>query len=343
MPSPGVQAVAAEVRAGAKRDPRWRLGWDRGHAEIFATGAALHNLVFTFDDGSSFRPLAEAPWIDAPELTTQDHIPNHLKSLGGEWPCVPFGSTDIDPDHHGFGADNPWHVTAEAAGAIELAIDYPQDHPVARLERRIRGVAGRTAVDLELTVVTREDCLLPVGLHPIFRLPDAGKRMHFSVDGFSRGHTFPGVFEPHVSRLAAGREFGSLDAVPLAGGGSADLSQPPSDLREEIVLIESANGGMALGYPDDGFAVRLEWNRRDFPALVMWLSDRGRSTPPWSNRFRGVGIEPVNGFFDGTALAGHAPAGLALGKRFSAGERWTTHYRISASRIDAGQSQGKAR
>ncbi len=343
MLSPGAQAVAAEVRAGARRDRRWRFAWDRGHAEIFATGAALHDLVFAFDDGFSFRPLAEAPWIDAPELATQDRIPNHLKSLGGEWPCVPFGSTDVDRHHHGHGADNAWHVTSEAADTIELAIDYPQGHPVARLERRIRGIAGRTAIDLELTVVTRKDCLLPVGLHPIFRLPDAGKRMRFSVDGFSRGHTFPGMFEPGVSRLAAGREFGSLDAVPLAGGGSADLSQPPADLREEIVLLEGANGGVSLGYPDEGFTVRLEWNRRDFPALVMWLSDRGRSAPPWSSLFQGIGIEPVNGFFDNTALAGHASAGLALGRRFRAGERWTTHYRISASRIDAGQTRENAR
>ena len=256
---------------------------------------------------------------------------------------MPFGSTDVDRHHHGHGADNAWHVTSEAAGAIELAIDYPQGHPVARLERRIRGMAGRTAIDLELTVVTRKDCLLPVGLHPIFRLPDAGKRMRFSVTGSRAAIRFPACSSPACRALQRAGNSVRLDAVPLAGGGSADLSQPPADLREEIVLLEGANGGVSLGYPDEGFTVRLEWNRRDFPALVMWLSDRGRSTPPWSSLFQGIGIEPVNGFFDNTALAGHASAGLALGRRFRAGERWTTHYRISASRIDAGQTRENAR
>ncbi len=345
MSSAKMQAFAADSAASApaleRRPRRWQLAWDRGHAEIFATGAALHNLVFAFDDGSSCRPLAEAPWIGDATLAKDDRVSAHLKLLGGEWPCVPLGTTTVDPHHHGYGTDNAWHVTGEGMGAIELAVDYPQDHPVARLERRISGVRGETAIDLELTVVARKGCMLPVGLHPIFRLPEAGKRMRLAA-GFARGHTFPGVFEPGVSRFAAGTEFAALDAVPLATGGSADLSGPPAELREEIVFLEGIDGGVALSYPDDGYTVRLEWNSADFPSLVLWLSDRGRSAAPWSNRFRGIGIEPVAAFFDNTDLAAWAPAGVALGRQFFAGERWTTNYRISASRLDAGQTEGTA-
>lgn len=346
MPSANVQAVAGNFAASAPMTqedlPRWKLGWDRGHAEVFATGAALHNLVFTLDDGSFCQPLAEAPWVDDAALATGGAIPDHLKLLGGEWPCVPFGTTAVDPHHHGYGSDNAWHVTSRSEGAIDLAIDYPEDHPITRLERRVAGVPGETVINLDLTVIARADCVLPVGLHPIFRLPDAGKRMHLAASGFSRGHAFPQVFEPGVSRLAVGARFAALDAVPLAGGGSADLSSPPADLREEIVLLESTNGGVHISYPDDGYAAHLEWSGEHFPSLVLWLSDRGRSALPWSNRFRGIGIEPVAAFFDNTALAAYAPEGVALGRRFSAGQRWTTRYRISASRLDAGQTEGMA-
>jgi galactose mutarotase-like enzyme len=336
--SAGVQQNVAASFGVRESIERWRIGWDRGHAEIFATGAALHNLAFTFEDGRSCRPLAEAPWTDEMEVAADENVAAHLRSLGGEWPCVPFGTTSVDARHHGFGADNAWHRTGQSDSAVEFAIDYPENHPIARLERRVAGVEGDAAIDLALTVAVREDCFLPIGLHPIFHLPDRGQRMRFAIDGFSRGHTFPRVFEPGVSRLAVGAQFASIDAVPLVEGGSADFSRPPANLREEIVLLEGINSGVTLEYPDDGYAVRLSWDDCDFPSLVVWLSDCGRSSAPWCNCFRGIGIEPVAAFFDHDDLAAYAPVGCILGRAFSAGERWTTRYRISASRLDTAQS-----
>jgi galactose mutarotase-like enzyme len=343
LTSAGVQLSGAASFAAREGIARWHIGWNRGHAEIFPTGAALHNLVFTFEDGSLCRPLAEAPWIDEAAVAANEGVPAHLALLGGEWPCVPFGTTTADACHHGFGTDNAWHLTRQSEGAAEFAIDYPEDHPIARLERRVAGVEGSTAIDLALTVAVRKDCFLPVGLHPIFRLPDRGQRMRLAVDGFCRGHTFPRIFEPGVSRLAVGAQFASIDAVPLAEGGSADLSRPPANLHEEIVLLEGVNGGITLEYPDDGYAVRLVWDDSDFSSLVVWLSDCGRSSAPWSNRFRGIGIEPVAAFFDDDSLAAHAPFGYVLGRAFSAGQRWTTRYRISALRLDKEQVEGKAK
>ena len=333
------RALAAEAKAAATASAP-RLTWDRGQADVFAIGGSLHNLVFRLDNGCAVAPLAEAPWIGDPSVGTDGSTPAHLHHLGGEWACVPFGTTMVDPLHHGFGADNAWHVLERAADAITLAIDYPDRHPIRGLERRFCGVAGEAPVALEVTVDPRAQCILPVGLHPIFRLPEEGRGIWLDPGPFVRGYTFPKVFEPGVSRLRPGAEFTSLDAVPLAGKGVADLSRPPAGLREEILQLAGVGGCVCIDYPDDGYRARLDWNADDFPSLVIWLSNRGRAAPPWSNSFRGIGIEPVNGFFDDMGLALHAPAELSLGRQFRAGERWTTLYRISATCLAASQHEG---
>ncbi|PSJ59938.1 hypothetical protein C7I85_16535 [Mesorhizobium soli] len=287
--------------------------------------------------------MAEAPWIGEPEVAGNESFPAHLRQLGGEWPCVPFGTTEIDPHHHGFGTDNEWHVIERSAEAITLAIDYPKSHPIRRLERRIEGVRGDATVSLELTAEARTDCILPVGLHPIFKLAGEGRRMQLDPGAFARGYTFPKVFEPGASRLKPAAEFARLDAVPLTGEGAIDLSSPPAGLGEEILLLAGVPGCTCLTYPDNGYRVELSWNAGDFPSLVIWLSNHGRSASPWSNRFRGIGIEPVRAFFDDTALAPHRPSSLSPGRAFSAGERWTTKYRISASSLNASKHEGFAK
>lgn len=339
-----MSAISSKARANATQAASegscWPISWDRGQARVFAVGAALHDLVFRLDDGLTVAPLAEAPWIGEPSVMTDAAVPAHLRQLGGEWPCVPFGTTAIDPRHHGFGTDNSWHVAELSEGVIALAIDYPQVHPVKRLERRLAGVPGEPAIDIELMVEARADCVLPVGLHPIFRLAGEGRRLQLDPGPFARGRTFPKVFEPGVSQVKPAVEFSSLDAVLLAGGGTASVSHPPSGLREEIFQIADASGSVRLDYAEDGYQARLDWNTDDFPSLVIWLSDRGRSAFPWSNRFRGIGIEPVNGFFDDISLALHAPQNLSLGRRFAAGEKWSTQYRISASSLVSLQHEG---
>ncbi|SFT93302.1 hypothetical protein [Mesorhizobium sp. YR577] len=340
MLAPTDQALSGDESARSAERSRWALSWDRGHGEIFAVGGSLHHLTLVLDDGSSVTPFAEAPWIDDPEIAANTDIPAHLRQLGGEWACVPFGKTALDPHHHGYATDNAWHVTSEALGEIALAIDYPPDHPIRRAERRIAGGSGNAAVEITLTVEARADCLLPVGLHPIFRMPEQGKRLLLDPGVFSQGYTFPEPVEPGVSRLTPGIAFASLERVPLEDGGFADLSSQPSGLAEEIIQIDGVSGRMQLLYPDDGYRVQLDWNRDDFPSALIWMSDRGRSAPPWSNSFRGIGIEPVNAYFDDTRFASHAPDWLSLGRAFTAGERWTTRCRISASRLDASSHEG---
>ena len=59
-------------------------------------GAQLGPAVFVLPDGRQVSPLHVAPWADDPGA---EALPGILRSLRGEWPCVPYGygtATDAD-------------------------------------------------------------------------------------------------------------------------------------------------------------------------------------------------------------------------------------------------------
>lgn len=300
------------------------LAWSHGRAEIWALGATMHHLELRLPGGDVVRPLAEAPWHGDRRITGDRTIPAHLRYLGGEWPCVPFGKGAGDAVVHGYGTDNVWRLMDAGQGRAVWEIVYPADRPVERLRREISGVHGHPAVDLLLTVTARRDGTLPVGLHPILRLPDPGQGM--GVEGlYGHGETFPVVFEPGVSRLAPAARFGGADALPLADGSLASLADLASLGTEEAFQLFGAGGDLRILYPAWGFATRIIWNPQDFPTCLFWLSAGGREAKPWEGRFRGLGVEPLDARFEERDGAGI----IAGGRRFRAGEVWTTRYRIA--------------
>lgn len=306
--------------------PRERrfLSWNRGRAELRALSGALHHLEFDLPDGRKVRPLAEAPWHDDPETTGDASIPAHLRFLGGEWPCVPFGRTDADPVVHGFGSDNLWAWEYETAGSASLSIAYPSSHPVACLTRTVSAVPGHSRLDFTLTAEARADCVLPVGLHPILTPGQPGEDL--SVEGpFTHGETFPVVFEPGVSRLAPAARFTTPETLPRAVGGTVSFGQLLSETTEEAFQLFGVDGTLRVVYPRSGYAMRLSWNPADFPTVLFWISTGGRTQKPWQGRFRGFGVEPLNARFEERDGQG----AIAGGKRFLAGETWTTHYSLA--------------
>lgn len=303
-----------------------RLAWDRGEAMVTPLSAAIHHLALRLPDGRRITPLAEAPWHDDEATVGDVSIAAHLRHLGGEWPCVPFGRTSVDPVTHGYGTDQHWTIIDRHSGAVSLGIDYPDAHPVARLTRTIAGVPGEARVAFTLTVETRAACRLPVGLHPIARLPDGEMALECKA---SHGETFPVVFEDGISRLAAGKRFADTSSLPLAGGGSIALGELARLPTEEAVQLFGVDGHAALRCPGEGYRLILDWDASHFPTLLLWLSAGGRTAKPWRGRFRGLGIEPLDATFEARDGSGV----IAGGRQFAAGERWTTSYSIGA---DAG-------
>ncbi len=318
------------------------FSWAHGAGEIQSLGGMLGPVTFRLPDGREVSPFQIAPWADEPQAAA---LPGILQRLRGEWPCVPFGAErDVPlsgdwadlaagtPDGqppHGHSSNDPWSWDGELA----LHLDYPADHPIARLERRITPDPTAAALDASLTIHPRRDVALPIGLHPTFRVPDSGVQIETS----SGGMTFPAPIEPAVSQLAEGAPFASLTAVPLRGGGTTDLTHLPlPHATEELVQLTAPQGRIVLAYPAEGFRVTMTWDASHFPGLVIWMSNRGRTAYPWSGRHQAVGLEPVCAAFDLGPRISTAPNPLSANghvtaRQFCAGQPFTTTLRISVS------------
>jgi len=307
--------------------PQRLLSWSHGSAEVWALSGAIHHLELTLFNGRRVRPLAEAPWQGEAAIAGDGAIPAHLRYLGGEWACVPFGKSAADPVVHGFGTDNCW-TFEEADEGVALVIDYPEDRPVERLRRTIRGVPGAARVEFTLEVTARRDCVLPIGLHPILAPGQAGEELR--IEGAcSHGETFPVTFEPGVSRLAAGARFEPPGALPLEGGGTVSIGALLTETTEEAFQLYGVDGAMRIAYPQSGHAVRLEWQAEDYPTCLYWISTGGRTAKPWNGRFRGFGVEPLNARFE----AREGASAITGGRAFRAGEVWSTRYSIGVEAI----------
>lgn len=328
---------------------RWPLVWPHGEATVLAVAGILWRCRFRLASGRWIAPFAAAPWAgeDSAEMRA---LPGHMRWLGGEFVCLPFGvggplrepapewrpllDGTANRPPHGPAADAEWRLLTGDGPAIELAIDYPAEHDVARLTRRITGDPGRPALDFELTVEARRDGAYPVGLHPIFTLPERAGVLRLEA-GFELGLTYPGIVEPGAMLTEPGRSFQDLAAVP-APGGMVDLSRLPAGRPAEDV-IQMLGLKRPVRVVDDlaKFAVTLDWDRVLIPCCQIRVSDRALTGFPWHGRFRGLGIEPTVSAFDFAQSVSQAAnpisaRGYPTALPLRAGQPVTIRYRIEA-------------
>lgn len=287
----------------------YRLSWSHGEAVVLSTAAMLAECRFDLPRGA-FRPFARAPWMG----TVDDPgIIGHLRELGGDFVCVPFGGGGPEPvgppewaglmtdpplrPIHGPAGDAEWQRVSATASAVTLALDYPEEHPVRRLERSVRGVDGSPALAFELVIHPRRSGPISVGLHPILRLPERPGALELHAEfGF-------GLVHPRSVLPGRPQEFARLDAVTVAGQ-SYDLSHVPIALPGLNVQLCAMKGPLRAVFLDEGMGVDLDWDRTILPSLQIWHTDRGIDGPPWHGRYRGLGVEPVASAFDlNTALS----------------------------------------
>ena len=291
----------------------FRFEWDCGHAEVQSLAGMFGPVNFLTPAGRRVQPMAVAPWCDddSPE---RDALPGLLRNLRGEWPCVPFGAQSLPEglpsewravdvagtgtDFHGYSSHNEWQLTREFPCGLEIAINYPEDHAIRRLIRRIVGRPGRPGVDITLTVEARRDIALPIALHPVFRLRQEVGAMSLKAGEFARGIAYPLPVEPGVSRFLPGGEFASLDSVPTEAGSTSLESLPLDCDTEELVQLCGACGEVSLENHPENYRVTLSYDPDVFPSLLLWVSNRGRRAYPWNGRHLALGVEPVRGAFD---------------------------------------------
>jgi hypothetical protein len=303
-------------------------------ARVYRTAALFTDVAFRLSSGRWVEPLAKPPWPDDPD----PEIPGHLRRLGGEFFCLPFGggaaardplpgwealaAGPIDLPMHGPAANADWKIVEARSDSAILALEYPESSAVRRIERRIRLASDKPEAQVAVRIEARGPARLPAAFHPILKLPD--KPGGLAIDAaFACGFTYPGVIEPNRMASEPGRRFGALTGVPGRHGGSVDLSRLPlGPPMEDVVLLAGVTGPVRAEFIDEGFILEIDWSRDALPSCMLWIHDRGLDDKPWGGHYRGLGVEPLAAAFDG-------PVSLSAGSNPLASEGWSTAIEIA--------------
>lgn len=336
------------------------LAWRCGTLSVQRLGGMLAPLTFIVADGRQVSPLYLAPW------STQESrpaLPEILRNLRGEWPCVPFGSYRPkdgfpadwaaitgsgaeDPYLHGFGSNVKWDWTKVTPHEVELSCRYPPNDDIEELVRRITPVPDRAAVDLQLLVKPRRRTRLPVGLHFTFCKPRTQAILR--PGAFREAWTAPGPPYEEIQAFAPNCRFQDLKRVPARGGGHIDAMTFPLPVpAEDLIQLNEVDGHFAVDLPGDRCRVSLAWNRAHFPSVLLWMSNRGLLRPPWNGEHVALGIEPVCSAF-GLGLEATrnenpiSLSGTATVIEFDPATPFRTTYRISAEALsDSAELQAR--
>jgi hypothetical protein len=137
-------------------------------------------------------------------------------------------------------------------------------------------------------------------------MPEGVSRV--SVSPFRWGSVYTGVFSNPLNReyqaLKQGAEFSDLQAVPLATGGTTDLTRYPARQGfEDLVMMVNAPATAEQPFAwsavvFDGYLWFSLKDPADFPATIFWISNGGRHGEPWHGRHLGrLGVEEVCSHF----------------------------------------------
>ena len=184
-------------------------------------------------------------------------------------------------------------VTRDTGATVEKTISTRKGHHAIYFEHQIKGLDGN----------------FNYGTHPILdfsHLPEGAGRV--TTSPFHWASVFPGPFansaDGETQALKEGAEFSDLREVKLAAGGTTDLTHYPARLGNEDLVMMShppATAEQPFAWSAavmDGYVWFALKNPVDFPSTLLWMSNGGRSAPPWNGRHTGrLGIEDVCSHF----------------------------------------------
>ena len=177
-----------------------------------------------------------------------------------------------------------------------------------RFEKILTTRTGQHAVFCEHRI-SNLDGDFNYGNHPVLDLsglPAQAGRV--TVSPFRWASVSPGAFSNpaagETQALAEGARFSDLRAVPLAAGGTTDLTKYPARPgNDDLVMMvnEAATPEQPFAWSAvvlDGYVWFSLKNPADFPATMFWLSNGGRTAAPWNGRHIGrLGVEEVCSYF----------------------------------------------
>ena len=289
-----------------------RCGGTRVQLDRFG---AMFTAEFTVN-GQRVSPLHSPAWHGGyPEDA-------FLNGLQGDFLCAPFGAR---PESAEAFADE-WKPYIEAAAPDAFAHGYPAHHvwdvaDVREQEATLRltshprfsSITRRVvcapdgSVQVTDTLIPTADFELPLGLHPIFALPEQAEEAELVLPEHAFAATFPAAVD--ASSIFVQNAQTDAHAVACLDGTTCDVTRLPlaRDTEELLMLCNVADGSVTLRNRPQGYRVTLSWDARLLPNCLLWLSNRGRTFRPWNGQNLCLGIEPIAAAFD-------------LGEGVSAGE-----------------------
>lgn len=294
--------------------PSWHIGTADVDAWVTVAGAQLAPVEFRAGARTA-RPYSLAPWL--PDERAND--PTLLDALRGDFLCLPFGPHPDGPPH-GDVANASWELGEIGPHSVTVVIDAPDTG--AHVERTVSLRDGQTAVYQHMRI-TGLDGEYSYGMHPILDFSaQAPGGARIATSPMRWRSVSPGVFSDPARGerqiLSGGAVFDSLAAVPLADGGTLDLSRYPTPPGHEdlVMLVKDPAAGPVswTAVTMDGFVWIGFSAVADFPATVLWISNGGRSQPPWSGRHTArMGLEDVCSYFAEGLLPSRADHLASLG------------------------------
>ncbi|MES2437591.1 MAG: hypothetical protein V4584_00905 [Verrucomicrobiota bacterium] len=251
--------------------------------------------------GGDVSPYSLAPWwpVEYPDL------PPLLSVLRGDFFCLPFGGQESGPPH-GDPANGEWTEISRGDGSLRLVMDAADSG--ARVWKTITTRPEQHAIYLENRISNLEGDF-SYGTHPVLDftgLAEGAGRV--TVSPFHWASVYSGPFsnpaDGETQCLAQGAVFTDLREVPLAAGGTADLTRYPArEGNEDLVMLchVPATSEQPFAWTAavlDGYVWFSLKNPADFPSTLLWISNGGRTAPPWKGQHLGrMGIEDVCSYF----------------------------------------------
>jgi hypothetical protein len=241
-----------------------------------------------------------------------------MATLGGDFFCAPFASSEDGSPLHGWPPNTAWTVVAQGDGLLRAVLGRPVFGATLVKELAVRdgqpfvyqrhvfvGGEGRVAVANHANVSVRNGAIIRTSPMRAWETPRTPQE-----SDPTRGRSslvYPAQAED--PRAFPGQE------------GPVDLTRYPWSPRHEDFVVGIESKGHALGWtavtrPAEGDLYLSLRNATRLPMTMLWHSNGGRDYAPWSGRHFGcLGVEEgaadqMLGLSSEADLAG--PGALAL-------------------------------
>jgi len=290
--------------------PSWVIRSPDVELAVTQLGGQMAPVKFYRSSVRAIQPYYICPWhgegrkIDEPVLA----------SLRGDFFCLPFGANAAAC------AGERHRVHGEPAGAKWSLVSAKNSGGVTSITLRMRTKVRPGTVTKRLSLVDGQNVVycrhelegfsgrMPLGHHATLAMPDQERSVLVATSPIRYGRTNavqtgdPATGE--YSCLAVGKKFRSLSRVPLIWSEPAfdDLSSFPARTGFTDLLAVFNKPGIfpawtAATFTRQGFVWFSLKDAAVQPTTLLWVSNRGRHTPPWDGRNRCLGLEDVCGFF----------------------------------------------